>query len=156
MSAWYKAMEDLVPCYASRCQGDAESWRKVLVQQGFGNDCGYERLLDEAKEERGASEGAWEKYQSTRPWLAPTPRDEAAARLLRLKGPILADAIRNGGAGCDGADEAMRSVISALAGDGEQPMTTGGKRLHAFLCNRICVPRDLGVLPARALRDVTQ
>ena len=34
---WYNAMEQLVPAYACRVQGNTSSWRKVLVMAGFGN-----------------------------------------------------------------------------------------------------------------------
>ncbi|GMI14660.1 hypothetical protein TrVE_jg1550 [Triparma verrucosa] len=154
LSLWYKAMEEKVPAYPSRVQGDAESWRRVLMQQGFGNEAGFEKLLEAAADERGDSSSCWPMFAEGRQWLANSPREEAAARLLRNKGPIIADAIRNGGANCDSAEEALSGIISGLVDGVELKNSEEAVKLHTFLCERVCIPRDMGFLPARAMRDL--
>ena len=74
------------------------------MQQGYGNDGGFEKLLGEAKEERGDGRGGWGEWSEGKEHVARTPEEEVAARLVRNRGAVLADAIRNGGVECEGAE----------------------------------------------------
>lgn len=160
LSGWFDALEDRVPGYAARVQGDAESWAAVLAVAGYGNAGrpeGY-RAPEIAREvDAGA---AWGLYRGTAPErIAETPALDAALRLFHNREAVASDVLRSGttaGAlGADAVDEALRALVGALAGVDGPPVSDreAAALVGGFLCRRMCVPRDMGALSARALRD---
>lgn len=172
---WYTAMETLVPAYACKVRGDPSSWRKVLTMAGFGNAGNVPELVASRMEELGAIEkeplseaevnhqqDLWKTFQASRPYLAASPKEEAAAILIRNREAITRDATKN----CDDdsldgevvLDEAMRSLAVLLCDENrfsestveacEELRGTELRALAAFLDDRMCVPRDMGALSA--------
>ena len=173
---WYIAMETRVPAYACKVRGDLSSWRKVLTMAGFGNAGNVpemvasrmEELADAEKEplseaEETNQQDLWNTYAATRPYVAASPREEAAAVLIRNREKIMQDAAKN----CANSslidnnetlDEAMRSLATLLCDSGkfsedivmacEEKRGTELRSLAAFLDDRMCVPRDMGALSA--------
>jgi glutathione S-transferase len=158
---------DTLPAYACRVRGDAPSWRKVLSMAGYGNGGVPPRVLarmDEAATSEAfgppaVSEATWQAYASGRPHVAVSAAAEAAATLLRKREAVLTDAARKAGLGDrEELDSALRTLVGLLAGEGGEEegrvarQIPGVGRLAAFLCQRMCVPRDMGAPAAAELR----
>ncbi len=145
LSAWYAAMEEQIPEYSCKVQGDASSWRKVLKMAGYGNagvPTNVSDRMDDAnvKESQPLTNEAvekqqltWEEYSATRPWVASTASEEAASVLIRNRELIVADVLKQrgkkSGFGFDfdlptesevtELDEAMRSLATILCQDSD-------------------------------------
>jgi len=173
---WYTAMETRVPAYACKVRGDQSSWRKVLTMAGFGNTGNVPELVASRMEELSIAERVplseveethqidiWKTYATTRPYVAASAREEAAAVLVRNREKIAADAAKS----CSDSalvddretlDEAMRSLAVCLCDENrfpgdvvracEERRGTELRSLAAFLDDRMCVPRDMGALSA--------
>ncbi len=176
LSAWYKAMDELVPAYACRVRGDLSSWRKVLTMAGFGNvgvppvvssrmdgeDIKESAPLDLERKQRQQS--VWETYAATRPHVAPSPGKEAASVLIRNREMIAKDILKRLGMKSnkhdlpsdeEQLDATMRSLACILCEDRYDKSTLDEcknddhvKTLASFLDERMCVPRDMGALSA--------
>ncbi|KAL1499769.1 hypothetical protein AB1Y20_012455 [Prymnesium parvum] len=165
LAEWYDAMEARVPAYACRVQGDAASWRKVLTVAGYGNAGAPPRLLrDEAaacrRDAAADADGTWAAYAAGRPHVAASPCEEAAARLVRSRRLLAADAARRIERTAESAaDEALRGVAAALlalrSGDGMPALSPTEAALAKYLAERMCVPRDMGAPAAQALRSLS-
>ena len=155
LEAWYSAM-DGVPAYAARVQGHPDSWRKVLAMQGYGNAGDPQALIDGAGGLAWAPPDAavWAEYAASRPHAAATPAAEAAATIVRNRVAIAADAEKRGLAS-EVVDGGLRGVAAALL-DGADAVSgaPAAAELAAHLVERMCVPRDMGLLPALELRRV--
>lgn len=192
LALWYAAMEEgaqLRGAYGARVQGNARSWRKVLAMAGFGNAGEAPELLPEGQTSPAPtpppaaplSAGAalaWAEYAGARAHVAAHPAAEAAARLLRNREAVGADAVEKGALAQPALDEALRLAVQLLlelappAGAGASDDEGGAARLEqacarlgaadaaaassvaalaAHLEGRLCVPRDMGVHPARAI-----
>ena len=104
--SWYNAMEDQVPAYACRVQGNASSWRKVLVMAGYGNagvpPSTVGRMdaleMEESKplslEEEENEQTLWDTYREKRPWVSCSPATEAANTMVRNRKAIVKDALK--------------------------------------------------------------
>lgn len=181
LAAWYDAM-DSVPAYACRVRGDKSSWRKVLSMAGFGNAGVPPKILNrmegEAEEECRRPTGEevekereiWAEYASSRPYMAGTAAAEAAAVVVRNREAIAADIMKRlplsgdwVDAGLptneDGLDEAMRGLVAALIDDDadndSSPPTQEVGALASYLDERMCVPRDMGMLSAAAIKRLS-
>ncbi len=175
LSNWYKAMETTVPVYGCKVRGDPSSWRKVLTMAGFGNAGNVPDLvasrMDELTEsekaplseaEEKAEQELWETFSSTRPYVAASAREEAAAVLVRNRQAIIKDAAKNckdsSLASDEKLEEAMRSLSVVLCGESkfsestieacEEACGAEFRSLAAYLDERMCVPRDMGALSA--------
>lgn len=160
LAAWYTAIETKVPAYA-RCQGDAHSWAKVLEQAGFGNGGMAPDTLTGAAAAPAAVDNEalanWEAYAVTRPHVARNPAHEAAAKILRNRVAIANDMVRVGRA--TSKDEALRglhSLVEVLASGHGSELSDLGRDAARYFDSRMCVPRDMGRLPARAIRLLAQ
>lgn len=117
----------------------------------------------------------WASYAEARPHVAPSPAEEAAAQIVRRRAaliPTVADAC---GLSSDASDAALVEVCAALlkiagranegggtdevdsvasdAGCGRAELSEAACSAVTFLnAGGLAVPRDLGVLPAEALR----
>lgn len=169
---WYIAMETRVPAYGCKVRGDLSSWRKVLTMAGFGNAGNVPGTVATRMEELGLAEKSpiseaeetnqqalWETFAATRPYVAASPREEAAAVLIRNREKIAKDASKNCAdsavvGSSETLDEAMRSLAVLLCDKDrfsepivaacEERRGTELRSLAAFLDDRICVPRDMG------------
>jgi hypothetical protein len=142
---------------------------------GFGNAGSVPELVASRMEELSASENKplseaeeqnqqelWDTFAATRPYLASSPREEAAAVLVRNREALAKDVAKNCAddslADHQVLDEAMRSLAVLLCDSGRFSDTVvgaceelRGTELHslaAFLDERMCVPRDMGALSA--------
>jgi len=179
--AWYEAM-DAIPAYACRVKGDASSWRKVLSMAGFGNagtpPTVLSRMEDASKaellacnvdEKEGSSGGSlWDKYSESRPFVAKTAAAEAAATICRNREAIVRDIAKNAplklkNLDADMIDESLRALMFLLTENSTEeeeevvvkdvPSTMD---LACFLDMRMCVPRDMGMLSAAAIKRIAR
>jgi len=165
LAEWYDAM-DSVPEYACRVKGDGESWARVLTMQGYGNAGSVPGTTDFiAEAAAGDAAGLWSSFEGSRPHVAASAAEEAAARIVGNFPALVADATARkvGASGsasadpfsADECDAGLRAVASALMeGDGALDDEARGlaAALVSYLVGRMCVPRDMGVPAALALR----
>lgn len=163
---------DQVPAYACRVKGDASSWRKVLSMAGFGNaflppeiEANMEVLAEKeaVAAQSTIDEGIWSEYASSRPYLSETPQKEAALVMARNRKAIAADALKRADSSPrrekglptseSELEEAMREMIQMLIDD-DGGVTERAAALAAFLDFRMCVPRDMGAMPAAAIKQL--
>jgi glutathione S-transferase len=170
LAAWYSAM-DQVPAYACRVKGDASSWRKVLSMAGFGNafvppeiKANMEFLAE--KESMAATSTIdnklWAEYTSFRPYLADTPHAEAALVMTRNRKAISIDAVKRandtmwkerGLPTSEGElEKAMMELVQSLIHDDDALLTDRAAALAGYLDERMCVPRDMGAMPAATMK----
>ncbi|CAK9018269.1 Protein IN2-1 homolog B (Glutathione S-transferase GSTZ5) [Durusdinium trenchii] len=154
LGAWYEAMDAKFPAYSARIRGDEVSWRKVLAQAGYGNAGVPPDLVEEDAEHPQPSVGAWATYAANRPHVAPTPHEEVANRIVRNREALAKDAVASG-VNSEDVDEGLRAVATALL---EEPKCLSRRALSlaTYLDDRLCVPRDLGYLPGKALRQLVR
>ena len=108
------------------------------------------------------------RYANGRPHLAPTPAQEAAATIVRNRHTLI-QSLSTAVNMCEDMDGALREVCAALlrndgvtmaaAEAGPAEMSEDGQRVAAYLDSGpkgFAVPRDLGVLPAEALRSLVR
>lgn len=153
LGAWYEAMDAEVPAYSARVRGDEDSWRKVLAQAGYGNAGVPPDLVEEDAEHPQPAVGAWATYAAQRPFLAPTPAEEAAARIVRNREALAKDAMAQGVQQSE-VDEGLRAVAAALLEDSPPDASSSMAAVAAYLDDRLCVPRDMGLLPAKTIRQL--
>ena len=188
LNKWFEAMETQVPAYACRVKGNASSWRKVLTMAGYGNAGIPPDVIDrmdylcveesrpQTAEERVGDQTLWDKYRSTRPYLAATPSAEAGRVLLSNREAIIKDTLKRsatleGTVPLDekGLDNAMRALTTLLIyGDKEDGQyedladaareavdVNGVFEMAKFLDERMCVPRDMGSMSADAIKRLS-
>lgn len=168
LAEWYAAMDE-VPEYACRVKGDGESWGRVLTMQGYGNAGNAPQTTGYRQSTGAGAVDLWEAYAGHRPHVAPSPAEEAAARIVSNRAAIAADALaRKMGAGGHGAskapytaeqvDEGLRTVVGCLLGDEEGKAGGGGlaASLASHLVGRMCVPRDMGTPAGFELRRLAR
>jgi len=157
LAAWYEAMMRRVPAYGARVRGDSVSWRKVLSMAGYGNS-GIAPVLtgdDGTTVGDDQSEGDWDSFAAGRPHVASTPEAEAAARVVRNRAAIFRDAVKQGSLAEEEADVALRGLAALLMGRADEAEASpAAAAAAAYLDERLCVPRDMGVLPGRAVRGL--
>jgi glutathione S-transferase len=180
LQQWYQAM-DTVPAYVGRIQGDAPSWRKVLYRDPWWPraDLWHPRDTVGPKGELQATEAEciqafgggvedeesstilWSQFASKRPYVASTPGKEAASGLVRNHKAILVDAANwmdEEGyeiPSDEDLDTALRQIVVLLSTNGEvQENNETIVTLLTYLDNRLCVPRDMGILPATSIRKL--
>ncbi|KAL7567555.1 hypothetical protein ACA910_000159 [Epithemia clementina (nom. ined.)] len=112
----------------------------------------------------------WQKYAEPRPHVAPTPRAQVAQIISRNRDAILKDTLKQIHSKGDTIvdelpstleelDETMRELAEALlGGDDGTTLTNHSRRtvgaFASFLNNRMCVPRDMGAMPAASLQHL--
>lgn len=159
LAAWYSAMMQRIPAYGGRVRGDSVSWRRVLSMAGYGNS-GAAPVLespDTSRALRTEDDGDWAAFAASRPHVADTPGEEAAARVVRNRVAIVADAVKRGSLVAEEADGALRGLAMLLAGLGDEAECSDAVVAAAdYLDERLCVPRDMGLLPARVVRGLAE
>ncbi|CAJ1459086.1 unnamed protein product [Effrenium voratum] len=146
LAAWYEAMDARFPAYSARVRGDEVSWRKVLAQAGYGNAGMVPDLVKEDALLPQPATGDWASYAAPRAFVAPSAAEEAAARVVRNRRALEADAAK---LGMEAPEESFRSLVEVLLGE---EASLGAAAAAKYLDDRLCAPRDMGYLPARALR----
>ncbi|CAE8641295.1 unnamed protein product [Polarella glacialis] len=159
LAAWCDAMQQ-VPSYSCRVRGDEVSWRKVLAQAGYGNDGVVSSTVEDgsSKGSEAGMESVWAAYARDRPYVAVTPQVEAAARLLRNRAALSKDAVKRGVSEAE-VDHGLRGVAALLAGLCNSAVLEGSPAVAAvaaYLDDRMCVPRDMGLLPSEAIRSLAR
>lgn len=161
LSRWYDAMESQIPAYGCRVRGDASSWSKVLNQAGHGNAGGVPEICPDgdtaARDAAASARGAetWTAYAADRPWVAPSPEEEAAATILRRHDAIRDDAARRGvlGGNADAISAGLRGVVAGLSDEAHVlALDEDAAAMARDLDERLCCPRDLGAPAAAAIR----
>eukprot|EP00667_Euglena_gracilis_P006970 EG_transcript_7036 len=132
---WLEAMEEQVPVYAARVQGDACTWTTALAA-AVGDVEFYpalraaldpkEPLASAADRLRDALTPQWEDYARDRPDVARTAPLEAASRVVRNREAIVEDICRRlapVGVGRDVADRVLRcgAALPAAGSGGRWP-----------------------------------
>ena len=137
-------------------------------------DLGCEEGLPQSEEDRAKDQKLWDEYRLTRGYLAETPSAEAGRVLMSNREGIVidtlkrADSLQNSGIPLDekGLDSAMLALATILVygskEDGcynelevaakEARDDTGVYALAKFLDERMCVPRDMGMMSADSLK----
>jgi len=164
---WFDAMDEEVPCYSCRVKGRAQTWQAVLAKdpylQGKLQRSGP-AVPDLPTKPSFDARAVWAKYAEGRPHLAPTPAREAAAIIIRNREILVAGAAATCHVEANDADAALRAVCTALTsweGDAGAPPSLSGDTtaVAAYLDTGpegLAVPRDLGVIPADALRSLAR
>jgi glutathione S-transferase len=175
LHSWYQAM-DQIPAYACRVKGDASSWRKVLTMAGFGNS-GLPPQIDQNMQDLREKEVAtaqaclldqdvWGKYAASREHAPATPAADAAAIVIRNRQAIVKDTLRRATdrtwketdlpRTAEEIDETLREMVDVLLNDDYDLLTNASRRsvgsMASFLDERMCVPRDMGVMSAAAIK----
>jgi len=120
---------------------------------------------------RDTAKVLWSRYREGRDYLAETPSKEVALTLVRNRKAIAADALKQASRGSshlsslaqdeNAIDAALLELADALANDDldkefdekDANLTSDGAMAMArFLDDRICVPRDMGAIPAAYLK----
>ena len=131
-----------------------------------------DRLAREAT--RNTAKVMWKRYrEGGRDYLADTPSKEVALTIVRNREAIVADALKQAGRGNEhladlGLDEAaiidsaLLELAEALANDDldkefdeksiKFESDSAAAAMARFLDDRICVPRDMGAIPAAYLK----
>ena len=154
-----------IPAYGCRVRGDAASWAKVLSQAGFGNGGSVPETNpdsrtaanDAAASARGAE--TWAAYAADRPWVAPSPDEEAAATILRRRDAIRDDAARRGvlSGDADAIEAGLRGVVAGLIDEAHVlSLDEDAAAMARDLDERLCCPRDLGAPAAAAIRRLAR
>lgn len=181
LASWYRAMEENIPAYSCKVQGDSSSWRKVLTMAGYGNAGSVPAVISERMEEANMRESLpisseeqerqqrlWNAFIEDRPYVAPSPSKEAASVLIRNKDMILADIQKRKSAKLvdqclpdkdEELDIIMRALATVLSEDMfDVDVIEKCKQINhvfdlaAYLDQRMCVPRDMSRLSAACIK----
>lgn len=168
LKEWYEAMEERVPAYVCRVMGDKKSWERYLqkgVQEGKVPCIQEDDLLPSrgkaipTNRPKLKAENIWKQYASTRPHVADTPELECVSFYVRNRDAIIADATKDlSNMSADEIEGALREVLAALMEGADAQVVAklsgNARELATYLDEKLCVPRDMGVLPASVLRTL--
>jgi glutathione S-transferase len=138
------------------------------------DDLGLKEGLRQTEEERARDQQLWDVYRLTRPYLADTASAEAGRVLMSNREAIVRDTLKRAdslqGAGIPLDEKGLDSAMLALAcilvfgsdNDGYyNDLEMAAKKAHdvngvyalaRFLDGRMCVPRDMGMMSADAIK----
>ena len=179
LAAWYDAMDD-VPWYTCRVAGDPSSWAKVLAVAGYGNSGDVRDYVPPAAASYpswaapwgGAAaadkrENLWRRYAASfgagPESPSPTLGAHVAGILAANRKGLVRDFLGRGGGGAAAgvteaeADAALLRCASVVM-EGASPGDTGdagddaAAAVARYLGERLCVPRDMGAVPAAHMR----
>lgn len=141
------------------------------------DELGADESRPQTEEERVRDQRLWDEYRTTRPYLANTPSAEAGRVLMSNREAIITDtlkrvdSLKDAGIPLDekGLDNAMRALASILIYGTEEDgqydeMATAAKEardvegvfaMAKFLDQRMCVPRDMGMMSADAIKRLS-
>ena len=167
---WYDAMDQYIPCYSCRVKGRVETWQSVLatthpeleVKKRVGN-AGVPNLP--TKKSFDANK-VWMEYVKDKPYLAETPAKEVAAQLF-LKREELIELVTIECPSVGNPDGSFRELCNVLshldvfdpddAPKAASSLSGDARDVASFLISDdgLSVPRDIGVIPAEALKGLT-
>ena len=192
LAKWYDAIEQydcMRGCYAGKCQGDQQSWAKVLNQAGYGND----GVMPDVQESGWVSESEmlqshslkceiFAKYAQGKEYVADTPYEEAAVRIVRNQARLKKDIIKyfsssssssssSGSISEDDVDVGLRYFCDLLlAGENDgldalptcssdlgmevEAMLVIAQKIAGYFDDRMCIPRDMSILSAHCIRKL--
>ena len=172
LKEWYEAMEEQVPAYSCRVMGDKATWER-LFQTGVENKLTPDVKLQPfsrpgttaaipTKRRTFNTKAVWNQYARTRPHVAESPELECAAYYVRNRATIITQAAADIATMSENEIEsALLEVLGALLESGgvDDPsvvssLSGNARELASYLEERLCVPRDMGALPAAALRTL--
>jgi len=156
---WFDAMDEQVPCYACRLKGRVETWQALLRSDPYLEGSGeLQEVLpavpDLPTKRSFDASAVWSAYAEGRSYLAPTPEREVSALIVRHRERLVKGASRACGLPEEATDGALRGVCYALL-RGATTLTYETMEVALFLNSSpggLAVPRDLGLIPAEALR----
>lgn len=141
------------------------------------DDLKTEESRAQTEEERVQDQSLWDEYRSTRPYLAKTASAEAGRVLMRNREAIVTDTLKRSdtlqGTGLPLDETGLNNSMKALAAlliygsenDGhyedlnvaakEAANVNGVVALSKFLDERMCVPRDMGMMSADAIKRLS-
>lgn len=172
---WYQAM-DRIPEYVCLIKGDAQSWAKVLTMHGYGNAGAPVEVADRLQLLRTRPEHlakvdkkVWRAYADSRPYVASSPHAHAALVLVRNRRAIAVDALKRlENVTPEEVDESLRNLAHYLIVLGSVNSSDNLKkrspneapdrnviRMAQSLSDRLCVPRDMGCMPAACIREIS-
>ena len=171
---WRTCLEDIIPLHNERAEVDED---KVMGLPPIPEKFDWWMT----KYPKGVAEKIWKEYVTAvneedgnvRPWLADTPAAEMALYLLRNKDDIVAASVTKEDRDekitnemnltKEEADEVLREVVQTLADwkmdsddDDNFALSENGQKMARFACERLHVPRDVGMIPALALGQLVQ
>ena len=164
---WRRCLEKVLPLHNS-CATSEEEMVKTLSPIPKNKGVGWWLKKNPRAEE------LWSEYVKSRPWLADTPGREVGTYLIRCREEIVAtmagyssrDNVNDRGLSMEEADEALREVVQILihfkmdgsvhSSDNVEQLSENARRMAAMVCERIEVPRDMGMIPALALWSLIQ
>mmetsp|Transcript_32008 Transcript_32008/g.48684 ORF Transcript_32008/g.48684 Transcript_32008/m.48684 type:complete len:426 (-) Transcript_32008:134-1411(-) len=147
---WMAAIEEQLPCYACRIQGCETTWQRLLIAS-------FPELKRNIKDQSSSLDwkntDVWKRYASIRPHVADGgPAQEVAAHIVRNRDTILSrysSSVK---------EEGLREACAVLANpryDDTESVSKDAVQVLTFLRDEVLmVPRDIGVLPAKALQAV--
>ena len=101
---------------------------------------------------RDDATGIWKRYARDRPYLAPTPKGECAAFVVRHRHALLSSVAAEIGVPDGDMDTALRDVVQALlCVDGPGEVSMRGRAAVRVLDRELRAPRDIGLLPIALL-----
>lgn len=185
LARWFDAIEQeecMNGCYASKCQGDQQSWAKVLNQAGYGND----GVIPDVQESGWVSESellqsyplkceVFSRYAKDKDYLANTPNEEAAARIVLNQLVLKKDMLKYFSSQStdimdeDKIDEGLRCfcdilmvgedidfmINSATSSSSEiEARLTMVRSVAEYFDSRMCIPRDMCILSAHCIRKL--
>jgi hypothetical protein len=168
---WKKCLERVIPLHNARASSDDELVTSLPPSKKFG---WWMKKYTSGGGRQGEAE-LWREYAiESRPWLADTPRREMALYLIRNCDEIVSAASTSTIMNLQQseADAALREIVQILSdwnrydphsneGDGGEKavvelLSDDARRLAQFACERIQVPRDMGMIPAQSLEELVQ
>lgn len=156
---WHDAMDTLVPCYSCRVRGRAVTWERALREAHPELELPPEQNLppDLPAEPSFDASAVWQAYAEGVPHLADTPAEEMCARIVRHRRGLTAAAAEACALPAGGADAALREVCATALSDERAALSAEAQRVAVWLdAGGLTVPRDLGVVPAEALRALAR
>jgi glutathione S-transferase len=161
LKKWYEAMEEQVPPYVCRVMGDQVSWERLLQKEVEAKRTPDVELLSSrgkaipTNRPKFNADAVWKAFASTRPHVAASRELECVSFYVRNRDAIIGQAVKAlTNMSAEELDQALREVLTTLLEGGASVSSLSGnaRDIAAFLDERLCVPRDMGVLPAATLR----
>jgi glutathione S-transferase len=166
LKEWYEAMESQIPCYACRVMGDKQSWQRVLqygVEQQLVPNVDLlppRGSADPLKRRKFNGDKVWEEYKRGKPYVCETSQLECIAFYVRNRERIISEATRSlANMNHDEIEQALLEVLGVVLEnedkDAISKMSGNARELATYLNEKLRVPRDMGALPASAMRTLT-
>lgn len=163
LKEWYEAMETLVPSYACRVAGDKHTWQQLLRQATEQNLVPEVDLLpprgspNPLKRRFFNGEKVWNEYKQGKPYVCDTSELECVAYYVRNRERIVSEAAQAlTNMNTDEIEQALLEILGAILEKDDaniaSKLSGNARELANYLNDQLRVPRDMGALPAAAMR----